>query len=765
MKRMKTIESYLKGIIITGIFAIPFLAFIVASDLFFPFITGKNFGFRIIVEIIFAAWVLLAYYNAQYRPKFSWIMATASIFIVVVFIADLFGFNPYRSFWSNYERMEGFVGFIHVFAYFVVAGTVLSKDLWIKFLHTNIWASICMAFYGLIQLSGNAEISQSQTRLDGRFGNAAYFGGYLLFNIFLTAFLMARRKERDLIWYVYALAAALQTFVMFSTETRGSMLGFFVGVVLSALLFIILDKKRPILKWIATGTVIVVAVFVIGLFHYKDSAFVQNHASLSRFASITLTESTVKSRFMVWGMAIDGFKERPLLGWGQENFNVVFNKYYNPGMYAQEQWFDRAHDIFLDWLIAAGIFGLALYLLLFISGIILSWETETASPDEGLWGSVRHAWRRHLSGDEQDKILERSILTGLFASYFVHNIFVFDNLFSYILFFSLLAFLHHNHTRKFTALPAVQFKTKNFRKAEEPKDEPLPFSYLAPVVVLVFCAVFYFVNIKPINANTDIILGISQKAQGAPPSEENLSAFKDAIGNNTFGSSEAREQLIQAAMGIRSMEGASDSLKQDFFNYARDQILLQIEEAPGDARYETFAGMLFLRWGDNANALAHFGKAHELSPKKQTISFNLILTLLNAGQNDKAVALAKETYDLAPEFNDAAITYATTMIRTGDSNGGESLLKKRFGTDLIYNETLINAYAATKRFDKVIAILQQKLATGEDPQMRLRLAAAYLETGDKANAIAEIQKIQATNPDFKEQGDAYIKEIQGGITP
>jgi thioredoxin-like negative regulator of GroEL len=206
-------------------------------------------------------------------------------------------------------------------------------------------------------------------------------------------------------------------------------------------------------------------------------------------------------------------------------------------------------------------------------------------------------------------------------------------------------------------------------------------------------------------------------------------------------------------------------LKQDFFNYARDQILLQIEEAPGDARYETFAGMLFLRWGDNANALAHFGKAHELSPKKQTISFNLILTLLNAGQNDKAVALAKETYDLAPEFNDAAITYATTMIRTGDSNGGESLLKKRFGTDLIYNETLINAYAATKRFDKVIAILQQKLATGEDPQMRLRLAAAYLETGDKANAIAEIQKIQATNPDFKEQGDAYIKEIQGGITP
>src|SRR3989338_7504632 len=38
-------------------------------DLLFPFITGKNFAFRIIIEIIFASWILLALLEPKYRPK------------------------------------------------------------------------------------------------------------------------------------------------------------------------------------------------------------------------------------------------------------------------------------------------------------------------------------------------------------------------------------------------------------------------------------------------------------------------------------------------------------------------------------------------------------------------------------------------------------------------------------------------------------------------------------------------------------------------
>jgi len=754
---MKTTENFLRGAILTGIFAIPFLAFVVSTSLFFPFITGKNFGFRIIVEVIFALWILLAYANEAYRPKFSWIMATSAFFVAVVFLADIFGVNPTRSLWSNFERMEGFVSLIHVFAYFIVVGSVLTKDLWLRFLQTSIGASVIMALYGWIQYAGGAEINQGGVRLDGRFGNAAYLGGYLLFNAFLTAFLMTRTKKYDWLWWTYSCAIILQIVIMFLTETRGSMLGLFVGISVSSLLFIFLNKKQPALKWIAVGAVSFVALFMIIVFQFKNTDFIKNSAPLSRLASISLTESTVASRFMVWNMALEGFKERPILGWGQDNFNVVFNKYYNPDMYNQEQWFDRAHDIFLDWLIAAGFFGLFSYLLLFILGVFFVWEMGIRSLKNGWINNLKHTWKRYVSGEEENQILEKSILTGLFAAYFVHNIFVFDNLFSYILFFTILAFLHGEHVRGIFPLNG---SVKKIGK----KNDELPLSYVAIPVVCVLVTVLYMVNIKPILAGQTLIEGMTPHPNTTGqniPTKENLDSFKKVIEYDTFVTSEAREQMVQLALRVKSTVSDAE-LKQQFFDFAKEQILSQIQEQQGDARTEMFAGTLFLQYGMNNEALAHFGEAHRLSPKKQTISFNLVFAYLNAGQKDKALTLAKETYELALKNQDAAKIYVAVLIHTGNQKSADELLLKTFGTVLVYDEDLINAYATTKNFDRVISILKDKLKEGEDPQLQIRLAAAYLAQGNRALAITEIQKVINVHPEFKAQGEYYIQQIRSG---
>lgn len=754
---MKTTENFLRGAILTGIFAVPFLAFFVANSLFFPFITGKNFGFRIIVEIIFALWLLLAYTNASYRPRSSWLMATATSFITAIFLADIFGANPARSLWSNYERMEGFVSLIHVFAYFVVAGSVLTKDLWMRFLQTSVGASVIMALYGWIQYAGGAEINQGGVRLDGRFGNAAYLGGYLLFNAFLTAFLMARTKKYDWLWWLYGGAIVLQVVIMFLTETRGSMLGLFAGVIISSLLFIFLNKKRPFLKWIAVGTISAIIVSVALVFQFKNTDLIKNSSPLSRLASISLTESTVASRFMVWNMAIDGFKEHPILGWGQDNFNIVFNKYYNPGMYNQEQWFDRAHDIFLDWLIAGGSVGLLSYLLLFILGVLFVWENGTSSSGNGWFDHLKRTWNRYVSGEEENSILEKSILTGLFAAYFVHNIFVFDNLFSYILFFTVLAFLHRNHVDRHA--PVGMTMKKKIAGVDD-----LPLSYAAIPIFLILAMVIYTVNIKPILAGQAIISAIQlrQNTQGqAVFTQENLDSFKQSIAYDTFGNSEAREQLVQASLGAASSSMDKD-LQKRLFDFAEEQILLQIKEAPGDARTETFAGMLYLRYGMNEKAKAHFEEAHKLSPKKQTISLNLLLAYLNGDRRDDALALAKETYDLEPKFREAAKMYAITALYKGDQKLADDLLVKSFGTTLVYDEDLITTYAFVKKYDRILQILDTKLKEKEDPQLRLRLAAAYLAQGNRTASIAQIKKIIDLHPEFSEQGQYYIQQIQAG---
>src|SRR5690606_13004335 len=93
-------KDVLKWVVYGGIFAVPFVVLIVSSSMFFPFITGKNFAFRIIVEIALAAWALLALYDAHYRPRFSWIALAGAALLVIMFFADLFGEHPMKSFWS-----------------------------------------------------------------------------------------------------------------------------------------------------------------------------------------------------------------------------------------------------------------------------------------------------------------------------------------------------------------------------------------------------------------------------------------------------------------------------------------------------------------------------------------------------------------------------------------------------------------------------------------------------------------------------------------
>src|SRR3989338_1483934 len=113
------LNRYLRYIVFAGLFIVPFIPFLVSSSFFFPFITTKAFTWRIIVEIIFAAWLLLALVDADYRPKKSPILYAVGAFLLVIGVADVLGVDRANSFWSNFERMEGFITMLHLGAFFL----------------------------------------------------------------------------------------------------------------------------------------------------------------------------------------------------------------------------------------------------------------------------------------------------------------------------------------------------------------------------------------------------------------------------------------------------------------------------------------------------------------------------------------------------------------------------------------------------------------------------------------------------------------------
>src|SRR3989338_1717974 len=412
------LNKILRCVALGGIFLVPFVPLVVVNNLFFPFITGKAFVFRILVMIAAGAWLILALRDPDYRPKNSWLIKALVAFLIIIGLADIFSANPSKSFWSNFERMEGWVGIFHLFLYFLVAGTMLNDwKYWKRFFQTSITVSVIMAGYGIFQLAGVLVINQGGTRLDGTFGNATYLAVYMLFHIFLTFFLLLRERFSKTLQWTYGVIIALQLFILYHTATRGAVLGLVGGILIAAILIALFDKERLFLKKSARFTLVAILILIVGFIAIRNVAFIQKSAALSRLASISLNEAT--PRFMVWQMGWQGFKERPVLGWGQENFNFVFNKYYDPNMYTQEQWFDRVHNIVFDWLIAAGFLGLLAYGLLFL-------------------GTLYYLWRRQ----SRFSITEKSIVTGLLAGYTFHNLFVFDNVVSYIFFFTVMAYVY-----------------------------------------------------------------------------------------------------------------------------------------------------------------------------------------------------------------------------------------------------------------------------------------------------------------------------------
>ncbi|MEX2341246.1 MAG: hypothetical protein WD605_02915, partial [Candidatus Paceibacterota bacterium] len=182
-------KDILKWVMWGAVFTVPFVLLIVSESMFFPYITGKNFAFRILVEVAVAAWVLLALVDRAYRPRFSWILATIGGLVAVMFVANIFGEYAPKSFWSNFERMEGWVMLVHFFLYFVVLGSVIKTEkLWNWFFNTALVAAVIMSLYALAQVAGVVDISQGGAwRVDARLGNSTYLGVYMLFHMFIAA--------------------------------------------------------------------------------------------------------------------------------------------------------------------------------------------------------------------------------------------------------------------------------------------------------------------------------------------------------------------------------------------------------------------------------------------------------------------------------------------------------------------------------------------------------------------------------------------------
>ena len=425
----------------------------IVTNTLYPFTEGKAAFFRIATELSLIALLI----HWAWKDQRSEVAArAATLFRVPLFLAvtafafffvlsSIFAADTHAAFWSNLERGEGAFQILHYYLFFVLCSLLLTTDSdWKWMFRASVAAAVLMVLYGLaadVPLPGfvgiegiPAEYGFVQRlvtmglRFQGSLGNAAYVASYLMFSMFFSLYLWGWETRpadpRKVFGYV-ALILFFFSFLWLS-GTRGGLLG-----VLAAMagfgLYMILRSRRPG-RAIAGSLFVLAAVFVV-LLTIRNQPFAK--AQSTRILAIGLGEGSVQFRLRAWEAAWKGFLDRPLLGWGPENFSIVFDKYFDTRYFRPEvrqTWWDRAHNVIFDYLAENGAITFLAY-----CSIVLSF-----------YGMLFRKIRLDRQGAPPLKsVLHQGLLFAVPIGYLTQGLVMFDVLPIYISYFTVLAFANH----------------------------------------------------------------------------------------------------------------------------------------------------------------------------------------------------------------------------------------------------------------------------------------------------------------------------------
>jgi len=741
-------ESILAKILRYFVYAVAFVPLIIFNDYISPFHFGKVVIFRSLVEIMAIIYLLLVWKDKTYIPKMNSVSWSFLAFAVAFSITTATSVIPYSSFWGSLERMGGVFTFWHYFVFFIILISVFrtEKD-WLGLFNLTLAIGILSAFYGFGQRTNIGWIvgSGDRPRIFGTIGNPALFAGYQIVNLFIALTLLFRPLNSRNYQIFYASAILINTIAVLMTAVRGSILGTGVGFLVFALLYSASYKSKKAKKYLL-GLISLMVIFIAFAMLFKNSSVVQNSGYLKRVTDFSLTSYTVQTRFWAWQAGLRGWKEGPktiLLGWGPENFNIPFSKYFNPKFYngpGSETLFDRAHNMFVEVLVTMGLIGLLAYLSIFAV-------------------SLRVLWRKIHS---KDTILYGAGFIALLFAYAIHNSFIFDTSANFIVFFTVLGFIY------FLAQPKQEEVKRPIRS---PRVNETLWIFSALILMIVVMIAIYYFNIRPAMANyaatRGIVAGWNGDLLGA------INKFKEAIAYNVPGKYEYRHRyaqyILEQMQSKKITPEAAEVIKDVIANVQKN-----IDENPMDYLPYLYSSRLYITLGkDNPNS-EYNDKSLEMSLKALGLSKTFVRTYYEVAQaylNKKDFEHAAEYFKIAAELNpkvglsywywgiveiemgniDKGLAIIEDIIVSGKYNPSENDLRK-----------ISNAYSRQNNIPKLIGTYEALIRLNpNEPQYHAPLAAAYVRIGRIQDAVNEAKTAAKLDIKYEAEARKFVQDIGG----
>lgn len=658
------------------LFAAAFTPLVYKANIIYPYLTGKLFFLRFAVEFALISFIIYKAFSINsfeelknnfksffgvYRKNFLFIALV--VFFISLIISAIFAVNPYRAFWGNLERGEGLINFFHYFILLLLMLGLFERRDWLNFFSISLGVGIITVFYGFFQSANIMNFPfmpqwGAVERVGSFIGNPAFFAAYLMLVIAIGGIVVKFIFGKWLKGLIYS-AMALSFLMIFFTRTRGALLGLAVGIFVLLIYFSIYGHRKSLgltmspklsLQKISIFLLISLIIF-IGIFWFtKSNSFWQILPGFDRLARndfLNSNDASIQTRLIAWRASFEAFKEKPFIGWGPEGYLTAYSKYYNPkyAVYG-ETWLDRSHNKFIDVLVMQGIFGISAYFILI--GLLF-----------------RAFWRQPL------------VLASLIA-YFAQNIFVFEEINSYALFYPLMGFAIAFLVDKNKNKPEEIF-VKEIVSVEEVKNINFSTHYfqlfIAAALAIAMLIFGYFYNYIPYlqAKSANLIYNTQAVAKNQEAISRELkrifypynfiqSSIRTTLTDRFYDSFVFENPELQSL--AQSLESAIDELIifEPFYDprfYIRKSQISFNRAKVGDS----------LRFYQQAESASR--EAVKMAPQRQEAYYGLAFALAGQNRVEEAVQAAQSAVDLQP--NVARAYYHLGLMQAVSKKKSEAL--------------------------------------------------------------------------------------------
>ncbi len=737
-----------------GIYIILALPLFTFSPWMYPADFPKTLIFRSILAIMVFAYLLL-----QKKPtpdvwatlKSSKIVWALIGLLGIFFLASIFSVDSYFSFWGSPWRGGGFVTFAFYFIFAILTFFTLNKQEWQKIWDFPIFIGVLVSLSAIFQYFSlfSKIISPMPSRPASTLGNPILLAIYILLLFFIT---LSFFIKENIVWkkVLYAITILIFTYTIFISGTRAVWLGIFVGFLYFLLFYPqshAQGSKKPILKDFLSLSKVIAVFFIIAI--VLTVAFInlfpsqpktsQNNRFLETLENrLSIKNALNDERYQGWKVALQAIADKPILGWGPENFAIGFDKNYDPKI-LWSLWWDKAHNVILDIGVQTGILGILIYITLFV---VLFWQLQK---------NKKHS---------ENPI----IIFGLQAtliSYFTANLFSFDSFGTYLIFFLIISYtLHLTNTENIN----------NNKSSNKYKIINKNFVLIASFIILIFF--LYQYNLKPFLINTKI--NIANYLAEQKDCNQALSLMEQTIKQNSFLNSYIRMEYIALSKKCGNFYPENNLT---YIKTGKELILEAVKIQPTYTRY-----WLYLASANNAlaqvekdalikkdllnQANIYLQKALELAPKHQEIFIEQAKVAITSKDYKNAVDYSEKCIELSPKYANCYWYLAIAQIYSNNTTSAKANIQiaKDKGYNINHKESLdqlSDAYGSILDYKNLVEVYKN-LILYVDPnvaQYHSSLAFLYRELGLYKEARAEALRVIDLSPESKANTDAFLKTL------